>query len=284
LNSIKEGVEHAQELRIKGKDGNFRWFLARAVPQRDETGQIKRWIGTTTDIHKQKLDLEKKDEFVGIASHELKTPLTTVKAYAELLEKETLNSVTDESSARKLSFIGKMNQSIKKLQGLIDDLLDVSKIQSGKMVYNMEDFSFMELANSIVEISQNSNTKHNIVLKGNANRIVTGDKMRLEQVLTNYLNNAIKYAPDSEEIIVDVQEKNKDIIVCVEDFGPGFPENEKERLFDRFYRSSSPTKASGMGIGLYLCKEIVSRHNGKVWAEKKETNGSRFFFSIPVNF
>jgi PAS domain S-box-containing protein len=277
--SVESGEDFTIENRLKDSKGIYYWHLTKGSAHRDKNGKIEYWVGTSTNIHEQKIEMEKKDEFIGIASHELKTPLTTVKAYAQLLETE----IEKKDEPVEKSYMARMQTSLSKLEGLIADLLDVSKIQSGKLEMKYEKVNINELIKEVLEINANSSKTHKITYIESAEGIINGDKFRIEQVVMNYISNAVKYSPNANEVVLKLTGKRREVELCVEDFGDGFNECEKDKLFERFYRASSPVKVSGMGIGLFICKEIIQRHNGRVWAERKtEGKGSKFYFSIPV--
>jgi PAS domain S-box-containing protein len=278
LESISTGKDCDIEKRFSDSEGNYRWVHTKATPERNSIGEIVIWTGICYDIHETKIQIQLKEDFISIASHELKTPLTAINAYAEILEND-LKSINETSN--EVLFIKKIRQSLKKLEVLINDLLDISKINNGKLDYNFEHIPFNELVNEVIEFSLKMTKTHSIIINKNFNVMVYADKNRLEQVLVNYINNAIKYSPTSDKVIVEVDQKENEVIVSVEDFGEGFPDGENQKLFERFYRAKSTSKAGGMGIGLFICKEIISGHKGRVWAERKETKGSKFYFSFP---
>lgn len=219
---------------------------------------------------------KKKDEFIGIASHELKTPLTTVKGYIEMLKMM-------EDEYPKKQFVESAFKNILKLEDLVKDLLDVSKIESGQLQLEMENFDLSLLLDDSIASSQMVSTTHNIVRKDQPKEeMVYGDRKRIEQVLSNLLSNAIKYSPGEKEIMVEFEKNDKESIVKIRDFGIGIPEEEHAFIFDRFYRTkSSSVHISGFGLGLYICRDIIKRHNGRIWIESME-KGTLFIFSLPT--
>jgi len=220
---------------------------------------------------------QKKDEFIGIASHELKTPLTSIKGYIELLnEMET-------RQPQKL-FIQKTRESTAKLEHLIVDLLDVSKINSGQLQLNIVELNMNELINeSIDSINAGMRTEHTIKRTGSfENLVVKGDRQRMEQVLINLLSNAVKYSPPRSEIVVNSTLKDDQLVIEIKDFGNGIPEEDQAKIFERFYRArNTSVHISGFGLGLYICSDIIKRHQGKIWVESSN-KGSSFFFSLPI--
>ena len=221
---------------------------------------------------------QKKDEFIGIASHELKTPLTSAKGFLELL-----NSV--EQDAQNKLFVQKALNSINKLQRLIYDLLDVSKIQAGQLQLDIKEFDIDELIDDCIHEAQISIATHPISREGELlNSFISADKNRIEQVIINLLSNAIKYSPKGGKIIVHTSRTNSKLIVSVQDFGIGLPISEHKKIFDRFYRSKErESGASGFGLGLYICSEIIKRHKGRIWVDSQKGSGSTFYFELPVS-
>ncbi|WP_428330061.1 PAS domain-containing protein [Mucilaginibacter sp.] len=259
IRALQSGREYLTEFRLKFADGKYYWHLARAVPLIEE-GKTTLWLGTNTNIHEQKTNEYKKDEFISIASHELKTPLTTIKAFFQLAKRE--------AGEEKLlgQFVTKAEKQLSRLGRLIDDLLDVSKINAGKMTYNMEDFDFGKLLADTVESIQQTSVSHQIEINENCGTIYHGDRHRIEQVITNLLSNAIKYSPDAKQVIINCELVQQNLIVSVHDFGIGIPEEHLKGLFDRFYRvDNSSARFQGMGLGLFISAEIVKRHGGSFW-------------------
>lgn len=219
---------------------------------------------------------EKKDEFISIASHELKTPLTSVKSYTQLLTRLQLDKPSE-------NMVNKILSNVQKLEKLIQELLDVSKIQTGQLHFDMDYFQLNELVTETVQAVQMISQTHKISSKDlTHNSTVYADRQRLEQVLMNLLSNAIKYSPKEENVIVEVSNLNDEVLVTVRDFGIGIPAGEEKNIFKRFYRSKDvSTNISGFGLGLYICESIVNRHGGKIWIEREE-KGTLFCFTLPL--
>lgn len=220
--------------------------------------------------------VRRKDEFMSIASHELKTPITTMKASLQILQKIQLDP-------RAESFINKATKQVGRLSVLVSDLLDVSSLQAGKMKFYNELFSLNELLNDTVEQMQQSQNTHGIFLQGATGISVYADRSRMEQVINNLLSNAIKYSPGNDKVIVDVKDGKDDVKVFVTDFGIGIPDDKIANVFDRFYRvDESGRNFSGLGLGLYISSEIMHRHNGEIGVYRNEdVSGSTFWFSLP---
>lgn len=236
-------------------------------------------------IHKEaqllqaKLLEEKKDEFISIASHELKTPLTTIKAYAQLAS----NLCKDKCPEPVQQYLLKVDQYAAKLNFLINELLDVSRIHAGKLRLTQTEVAtdsfFAEVLASMQQITQ----EHKIILQENEAAKVKIDTLRLEQVITNLVSNAAKYSPGKDTILVNSIVKDSSVVVSFTDFGIGIPKEKINKIFDRFYRVDEVSKDfSGLGIGLFISSEIIKQHGGKIWAESKEMEGSTFYFSLPI--
>ena len=281
----KKGKALELEIRIKNrKTGDFRYHLLRVTPVREEN-VIKNWVGTFTDIDDQKKVEKEKDEFLSIASHELKTPLTSMKAYIQLLDRKL--KLDKESS--EAGFMVKVHDQIEKLNTLITDLLDVSKIENGKLKINKKPTNLDQLIqNSIDTILQTQENKQvKIDRHGHIPDILIPlDAIRIEQVLINFLTNAIKYSPENHQVIVTtfVDEEEQEVKVNVTDFGIGIPDFKQEAVFHKFYRvEESSLQFQGMGIGLYICSEIIKQHHGNIGVSSIVNEGSTFYFTLPLN-
>ncbi len=265
---------------LRGKDGTYRWFLSSAIPIRDEQGKVIRWFGTNTDITEQKRIEQKRGEFIGIASHELKTPVTSVKGYAQILERR-FRQAGDERSAE---LLGRMDRQLDKLTSLINDLLDVTKIESENLLFHLSTFDYNELIAEIIEETQRTTTRHRIVLDLAATITLVADRDRIGQVLTNLLTNAIKYSPSADIIRVKTILADGAVITSVQDEGIGIPQEKQAHIFERFFRVEGETQITypGLGLGLYISAEFVKRHHGSIWVESEEGKGTTFFFSLPL--
>ncbi|MHA4895737.1 PAS domain S-box protein [Pedobacter sp. PWIIR3] len=279
--SINTGVPYQTEFRLKDKKGLYRWWLVRALALTDQNGHITKWYGTNTDITQQK-ELEKqKDNFLGVASHELKTPVTSIKAYAQVLEM-TLKRSGDLKNA---ALMTKMDKQINRLTSLIGDLLDVTKINSGRLQLANEPFDFNQLVEEITDDMQLTAERHQIKKELSFKGTVTGDRERICQVIVNLLSNAIKYSPDANQIIVYTEDHGAEVQLCVQDFGIGLTRDKQDHVFEQFYRVSGTKEHTfpGLGLGLYISSEIVNQLGGRIWVNSIAGKGSTFCFSIPVN-
>lgn len=271
-------VEHYETQRMT-KDGRIIHVSITVSPIRDSQGNIIGASKIARDIT-ERIEMEKRrDEFVSIASHELKTPITSQKAFGELLER-----LIDENGDTKYKkYIQKINQQTNKLTNLIEDLLELSRVQTGRLRMERRKFKFDNLVSEIIENAQLT-TSHTIVKKGKTDMNVKGDRERIGQVLTNLISNAVKYSPHSDTVIVNSEVKGANIQVSVQDFGIGIPTEYHQKVFERFFRVSGDDEKTypGMGIGLHVCLEIVRYHNGTMWVESEKGKGSTFYFTIPA--
>jgi PAS domain S-box-containing protein len=267
------------EFRLRDKNGEYKWHLSRALPFIND-GEIVRWFGTNTDIDEQKQMQRQKDDFLGIASHELKTPVTSIKAYAQVLGA----MLSNEGEEKKAQMVMKMDAQLNRLTNLIGDLLDVTKINSGRILFNKVWFDFNQAVEECVQDLQHTTNKHILVMDFKETGKVYSDKERIGQVMTNLISNAVKYSPHSNRIIISTEREGNMVTVCVEDFGIGIPEDKKDKVFEQFYRVSGSKQHTfpGLGLGLYISNEIIRREGGRMWVNSIEGKGSTFCFSLPV--
>jgi two-component system CheB/CheR fusion protein len=280
VSALQTGEVFEMENRYKrGRDNTYRWHLNRALPLRNDSGEIVFWVGTATDIEDQKRELERKDEFIGVASHELKTPLTSLKGYLQLISMHKKDELPDIVK----QYVAKANIAIGKLQFLVDDLLDVSKIKAGRLNYNLEVVDLKDIVIACVDNAMHMNPSFDIELENGHNFMVKGNGERLEQVLMNLINNAVKYSQGNKKVIVKTQKYENWVRVSVTDFGIGLSQEQQFKIFDRFYRvEDKKNMTSGLGMGLYISSEIINTHNGKIGVESKLGEGSTFYFDLPL--
>jgi PAS domain S-box-containing protein len=220
----------------------------------------------------------KKDEFIGLASHELKTPVTSLKGYLQILDKKL-----SEDNVNK-AFVHKAVQQVNRLSNLISDLLDVSKIETGQLPLSFSQFDLIQMIRDAVQLHQYAASSHKIILECDRDSLpLLADQMRIEQVVNNLLSNAIKYSPHADRVDISVSENAGQAKVTVRDYGMGIADDQQESIFSRFYRVEEiAAHISGLGIGLYVSKEIISRHHGTLTVESEPGEGSQFSFSIPL--
>lgn len=221
-----------------------------------------------------------KDEFITMASHELKTPLTSIKGYMQMVERSFDRDLKEDAK----KYLDRTRQQLEKLNILIDDLLDTSKIASGKLDFRNGVYDADPIIDNAVDIIRQTYPSHTIIKTGLANAKIYGDQLRIEQVILNYLTNAIKYSPNSSEILVDVSRLSDDeILINITDSGIGIPKDKQADLFTKFYRvEESSNRFQGLGMGLYICAEIIKRHHGRYGVDSEPGRGSSFYFTLPV--
>lgn len=282
-------VDHFQTVR-RAKDGRLVPISLSVSPITDENGKIigaskiARDISEHLALQEEKARLydeikalnDKKDEFIGLASHELKTPLTSIHGYLQILN-------NDMNESRRREFLSRMSKQVKKLNALVSDLLDISKIQAGKLQFNPAPLDLYHVVKDAIELITYGNNTHQIKLQTALEHlIIIGDSQRIEQVVLNLLTNAIRYAPGSYEIEVSIGQENGVAKVGIRDYGIGIAADKLEHIFSRFYRVTENKNVSGLGLGLYLSQQIIERHHGRIWAESKPGEGSVFYFTLPI--
>lgn len=223
----------------------------------------------------------KRNEFIGMVVHELKTPLTSLKTSAQLLQRQSARA----GNERMTQLTTRMDAQINRLTGLIDDFLDVTRITAGKLQFREEFFVFDQLVKEIVEELQTTTEQHKLIIEGQSNETIWGDRMRVGQVITNLLTNAMKYAPNTDRVLVRIAADTDKVTLCVQDFGPGIAQEYQARIFDPFYRIEGKEQKSavGLGLGLHIAAEIIKRQEGEIWVESEEGKGATFCFTLPLH-
>lgn len=292
--------ENRVEYRIKNKKGDWVWLDVRGrVFLRNMQGRVTHTLHIGYDITDRKKAekaekalkeseqqlkqlVKQKDEFIGIASHELKTPLTSIKTYAEVLL-ERFEQNNDKSSA---ALMEKLNRQLDRLTKLTRDLLDTSKISDGNLDLFLEKFDLNQLIAERIEELGRISGKHKIIFNQGQLPLLLADNERIGQVLTNLISNAIKYSPAGGNIIITTKTSGHNIKVSVQDSGIGIPQHAQHKVFERFFRLGNIKMQdfSGMGLGLYISAEIVRRHGGNIKVTSKEGKGSTFSFTIPYDY
>jgi PAS domain S-box-containing protein len=232
-------------------------------------------------VKEQKRAMEKKDEFITIASHELKTPVTSIKGYIQVLR----FNFEKDGNAMAAQVLGKVDTQINKLTTLISDLLDVKKIETGKLNYREEVFDYNELVKEVIEETGRVLTKHTVKHQLDETVLIYGDRNKIGQVITNFIDNAGKYSPQNTDIIIETFKEGNKVKLAVSDSGIGIPKSQQHMIFDRFYRVSGAKENtySGLGLGLYISFEIIKRHQGNIGVESEEGKGSTFYFELPIS-
>lgn len=276
----KSDESYDVEFRITSKkEQQVRWIRARGRVYFDPDNQPQRFTGALLDITEQKDNEIRKNDFIGIVSHELKTPLTSLTAYIQMLSRN--GGTGGNAFAEEL--LGKMNLQLKKMTTLINGFLNVSRFEAGKIDLNKTLFNTKALLTEIMGELQMTTSNHQIAVECPENVQTSADRDKIASVVSNLLSNAIKYSPKGKEIRIRCTQTESGQLFSVEDQGIGIKTQDLPKLFDRFFRIETEytQNISGFGIGLYLSSEIIRLHGGKIWAESEAGVGSVFFFSLP---
>jgi PAS domain S-box-containing protein len=277
-----QGQSYAETL-INYRDrltGRSFWSVVKASPIVDDAGQVQLVVNIFSDIT-VRMELEqRKDEFMSMASHELKTPITSLKGYTQLLKMR----MEKQGGAESVAMLDRMDKQLTRLTQLIADFLDVSKIQAGQLDFAREPIDFDAFIHDIADTMQQISTTHTITIHGATQTRIIGDRDRLEQVFTNLLSNAVKYSPQATQVDISMTASQDTVTVSIRDYGIGIPKEHQPKIFERFYRVSGIHDKTfpGLGMGLYISAEIVKRHDGRLWVESAENEGTTFFISLPI--
>lgn len=276
----REAFNIEYQINLKGPKNKTKWLRTAGKAYYNEHGKGVYIAGAVLDITEHKQDEIRKNDFIGMVSHELKTPLTALNAYVQLLQfklKETENQFAAET-------LDKINVQLKRMSLMIDGFLNVSLLESGKILLNKTDFDLVELIQLIAEENRIILPSHFIQVIGADEMMVNADREKIGNVINNLISNAAKYSQKESFIAIKCEKRAGELVVSIEDEGIGIKENNIPKLFDRFFRVDSPVTQTiaGFGVGLYICAEVIERHKGKIWAESRYGVGSTFYFSLPV--
>lgn len=275
---IKENIPSVYEVEVITKTDK-RVLLELSTRLIYEGEKPKKVQGIARDITERKQNEEQRDFFIGLASHELKTPFASIKAFTQMLLRK-FEKKGEKETAQHLS---KIDAKVDTLTKLINDLLDITRIRAGKLDYNDEVFEFDEMVNEVIDSLQPAFPSHKIIKKGYTDTFIVSDRARIEQVMTNLLKNAAKYSPDSEKIELELNCDKKTVQFRVRDFGIGIDKEELPKLFRPFYRSKMlDHKPEGLGLGLFISSEIVKHYGGRIEVESVKGEGTTFIVTLPV--
>lgn len=281
--AVNEGKDFNLDYKIIGfHDQKLRWV--RAVGKRDTATYIGETLfsGAVLDITKQKADDQRKNDFIGMVSHELKTPLTSLAAVVQVAGRKLKNN----PDAFLAGAMDKAALQVKRMSTIINGFLNISRLESGKMQIDKIDFDLEALVKEVIKENELTVSTHIINLDSCGEVIVHADRDKISSVISNLISNAVKYSPKGMAVEVRCQLKEKQVQVSVKDMGMGINPEDLPKIFDRYYRveTSNTKHISGFGIGLYICAEIIAAHQGKIWAESEKGSGSTFNFRLPLNF
>ena len=285
---MEKKEKYSAEFRITRPDGELRWCLTEGAPYYDINGKFAGYAGSVTDITELKKMEERKDSFIQMASHELKTPITSIKGYVQLLL-----AMYDETDKEKFELsqpliktsLNTISKQVSKLTRLVSELLDLSKIETGKLELDKTSFPLTDLVEEAVQDVRHTSTRHTIHVHNDFTGNIYADKDRISQVLLNMLTNAIKYSPSGNAIDVYVTSGEGSAIIKVKDHGIGIDKKEQHLIFQRFYRAEGKSEQTypGFGIGLFIANEILQRHNGTISVESEKGKGSVFTVTLPLS-
>jgi PAS domain S-box-containing protein len=281
LARLKSGdrVEHFETKRLR-KDGRLIDVSLSISPVKDKQGNIIGLSKIARDITEKKMDEIRKNDFIGMASHELKTPLTSLSAIMQVTQSKLKNS----NDAFLAGAMEKANLQVKRMTGMINGFLNISRLESGKLFIEKGIFDINELLGEIYDETNLVVNTHTVTLLTSGVVKVNADRDKINSVISNLVSNAIKYSPKGKLIEISSQINGNMVIVHVRDEGMGIKPQHLARIFDRYYRveTEHTRHISGFGIGLYLSAEIIERHDGKIWAASASGTGSTFYFSLPL--
>ncbi len=270
----------SKEFTINRPDGKKITVLISSSPIQSLSGKTIAAASIISDVTAQREIEDRKNDFINMASHELKTPLTSLRLYIDSLS----SRVKDFKDARAEKTLSSIKFQTERLQDLATGLLDVSRIQTGKLSLNKESFRLDELVKEIISDLQGSTRNQKLILSRSVGASVIADKFRISQVLTNLITNAAKYSPPGENITIEITKTGRYAQVSVSDKGIGINKSQHKKIFDRLYQVTDAKEKTfpGLGMGLYISKEIVKRHGGTIWVDSEKNQGSIFYFTLPL--
>lgn len=248
----------------------------------NEIEQLKR------DLKAMKEAEQMKDNFIATAAHELRSPLTALMGYAEMLNQQATRSKGSELAEWQIEALETIAHDTMRIVGLTNDLLDVTRLQAGQLPLHRYNTNLVALVHRVVARLRDTTKRHTLVVESTAQRIVANlDVQRIEQVVSNLVNNAIKYSPNGGEVLLRIKEDGQTglALLSVRDQGIGIPANQQAQIFNRFFRATNATRLGfeGSGLGLYLSRELIQLHDGQIWFESSEGQGSTFFLALPFS-
>ena len=282
LETVLAGKTVTFESQYVSDSGVNRWMSSTYIPDFDLNGEVKGFFSMVDDITERKTVEQMKSEFVSIASHEMRTPLTSIHGVIELLHAGRLGELT--MPGRQMTELALRNSD--RLVRLLDDILDLERMESGRETIERQSCNSAELILQAVDTLSSMAKEQQISLETNARPIeFQADRDRIVQTLTNLISNAIKFSPAKGKVAISCQPGSQEIIFSVKDRGRGIPADKLESIFERFQQvdASDSRHKGGTGLGLSICRHIVEQHGGKIWVESVYGRGSTFYFSLPVS-
>lgn len=262
------------------KNGTFFWASGLIYALKDEKKVHRGFTFILVNRTEEKALDKRKDDFISTATHELKTPITRIRLFAEIVERQT-KKTGDKIG---LESVRELNVQLDRLTSLMNYLLDVAKIQQGKLALVKTSFDVSIFIKEVISIVRSISIEHIIRFAKSTNKEIYADRARISQVLTNLVSNAIKYSDKGSKVIVKSTHDKNNIIISIQDFGFGISKADQKLVFSRFYRANTAIERNigGIGLGLYVAMQIVKAHHGRMWLKSVEGKGSTFYFSIPL--
>lgn len=269
-----------KEFVIERPDGKKAYIIVNASAIHNKSGKVIAAVSIITDITEKKEMELRKDDFVNMASHELKTPITSLKLYVELMHQQ----LKDFKGEKTTKILHSVSKQVHRLQDLVNDMLDVSRLQTGKLSFNKEKCELNNLIEENISELQGTTNQQPILFKKTQPVSVYADTFRISQVLINLITNASKYSPAGSDIEIKLRKEDNQAIISVKDHGIGIEKDQQKKIFERLYQVSGDKEKTfpGLGMGLYISQEIIKRHKGDIWVESEKGTGSTFYFSLPL--
>jgi len=279
-NAMKNHLPSDTEYPINNLiNGQEKWVRATGRVFLDQQGNPTEYSGLFIDITEQKLDELRKNDFIGMVSHELKTPLTAINGFVQVLQRKAKK---DEDNYAIIA-LDKAHSQIRKMTTMINGFLNVSRLESGKLLIEKTNFSLSELLKETIEETYVSQSSHQIILNPTCEVNINADRNKIGNVISNLISNGLKYSDNGTSIEITCKLYDTEVEIQIKDEGIGIKPEDIDKLFERYYRVQGNHTISGFGIGLYLSAEIIERHGGRIWAESEEGKGSVFYFTLPLN-
>jgi len=278
-NAIYNGGDYDVTYPVIGfHDQKLRWLRAIGNLKVNPAGEYSEFTGVVMDVSDLKKEEQRKNDFIAMVSHELKTPLTSINGFLQIIQ----SKVASGNVSSIAGMLTKLLKSTRRMTTMINGFLTVSKLESGKLQLDKQQFDLFDFLEEIKDEIEILHPSNNFIFHNLISIIIEADRDKIGHVLTNLISNACKYSDPHSEITISCTKTSETAIISVKDAGIGIKEKDLPKLFERYYRVSDTTNIAGFGIGLYLSANIIERHDGKIWAESKPGEGSTFFFSIPL--
>jgi PAS domain S-box-containing protein len=276
---LSKGNSFSGKLIKYRKDGSEYYNECDASPVFDSNGNITNYIYIMRDISEKVSVENKKDELFSVVSHEIKTPLTAINGFVDILR----HHINENSANKNKMYLGIIKNEVDRLVSLTNEMLETTRIKMSGVVPNKQPSDLDEVIRQAIKNIKITADVHKINRRGKVGELINCDKDRIKQVVTNLLTNAVKYSSQDRDVYVRIKTENSNAIVSVQDFGIGIPPNKQQRVFERFYRATDKNQSVSTGLGLYISAEIIRSHGGKIWVESTEGKGSTFYFSLPFS-